>query len=43
MKKNKSNDRRDFLKKSALITGAGLVAPSYTFGITHSNKNKGRF
>lgn len=40
MKKNKSNNRRDFLKKSALITGAGLVVPSYAFGIIHSSPNK---
>ncbi len=33
--------RRDFIKKTALATGAGLVAPSFTFGITHSAKNLG--
>ncbi|MGI9552110.1 MAG: 6-bladed beta-propeller [Aurantibacter sp.] len=40
MKKTKHTDRRDFLKKSALITGAGLIVPSYTFGITSSNNGK---
>ncbi len=34
-----NNPRRDFIKKTALIGGAGLIAPSYTFGITHSIKN----
>lgn len=39
--KSNSYNRRDFIKKSALITGAGLVAPSFTFGITNSKKNRG--
>jgi DNA-binding beta-propeller fold protein YncE len=39
MKKNRTQNRREFIKKSALITGAGLVAPSFTFGIAHSQKN----
>ena len=38
MKRN-TNGRRDFIKKSTLITGAGLIVPSTTFGITHSTKN----
>ena len=37
--KKKTNKRRDFIKKSTLIVGAGLAAPNYTFGITHSAKN----
>jgi hypothetical protein len=36
--KHKKN-RRDFIKKSSLIVGAGILAPVHTFGITHSNKN----
>lgn len=39
--KNSNNDRRDFIKKSALVAGAGMVAPSLTFGITNSIKNMG--
>src|SRR5665811_156681 len=31
-----NNKRRDFIKKSALATGAGMIAPSFTFGTTHS-------
>ncbi len=38
MKKNNA-ERRGFIKKSILVAGAGLIAPSYTFGITHSVKN----
>ncbi|NHF60987.1 twin-arginine translocation signal domain-containing protein [Flavobacteriaceae bacterium TP-CH-4] len=38
MKKN-NHQRRDFIKKSALAAGAGLLAPRFTFGITHSNKH----
>jgi hypothetical protein len=37
--KNNTNARRDFLKKSAAMTGAGLIAPSFTFGSTHATKN----
>lgn len=32
------NKRRDFIKKSACATGAGLLAPSLTFGITSSKR-----
>ncbi len=39
MSGNHKKDRRDFIKKSSLLVGAGLLAPTYTFGITHSNKN----
>ena len=39
MKKN-NNKRRDFIKKSTLIVGAGIAAPNYTFGITYSSKNR---
>ncbi|MGB5556322.1 MAG: 6-bladed beta-propeller [Flavobacteriaceae bacterium] len=37
--KDKKNTRRNFIIKSGLIAGAGIIAPSYTFGITHSNKH----
>jgi len=40
MKKRKISGRRSFLKKSAMISGAGIVAPRYTFGITHSSNSK---
>ena len=30
------NNRRNFIKNSVLATGAGLVLPSYSFGIIHS-------
>lgn len=36
--KKKTNLRRNFIKKTTLATGAGLIAPSFTFGISHSNK-----
>lgn len=36
--KRQHNTRRNFLKKSALITGAGIVVPTYTFGINHDTK-----
>ncbi len=39
--KTTKNNRRDFLKKTALATGAGLVAPSLTFGILRSKNNAG--
>ncbi|SHJ81645.1 NHL repeat-containing protein [Pseudozobellia thermophila] len=37
----KQNKRRDFLKKSALVSGASLIAPVDTFGIIH-RRNKQR-
>ncbi|MEO1010182.1 MAG: 6-bladed beta-propeller [Bacteroidota bacterium] len=36
-----TNRRREFIKKSTLATGAALVAPSFSFGITHSTKGIG--
>lgn len=40
MRQKESNNRRDFIKKSALITGAGLIVPSYSFGIINSSPAK---
>jgi len=37
----KNNKRRYFIKSSTMLVGAGLIAPNYTFGITHSAKNMG--
>jgi len=34
-------NRRNFIKKSAMASGAGLIAPTFTFGITHSRKTMG--
>lgn len=36
--KKKKNQRRNFLKKSTIAIGAGIITPSYTFGITHGLK-----
>ncbi len=38
--KTKNNSRRAFIKKSALATSAGIIAPAFTFGISHSKKNQ---
>ncbi|MGB6152815.1 MAG: 6-bladed beta-propeller [Pricia sp.] len=33
-----NKNRRNFIKKSAMASGAGLIAPAFTFGMTHSRK-----
>jgi len=40
MKKRKYTKRRDFIKKSALISTAGLILPNYSFGIINSPSPK---
>ncbi len=37
---SKHSSRRTFIKKTALATGAGMIAPAFTFGISHSNKHQ---
>lgn len=35
-----NQNRRNFLKKTAVVTTAGIVLPNYTFGIIHSKSTK---
>ncbi|MFC4096573.1 NHL repeat-containing protein [Euzebyella saccharophila] len=36
--KSAKNSRRNFIKATGIVSGASLIAPSYTFGIIHKKK-----